>query len=62
MSRTRRHKLTGAKAFSCSCRNHGSCPYCRSNRTYNELRDKEKTEYEESEFRKGNLIDYETDN
>lgn len=55
MSRTRKHKLTGSKAYSCSCRNHGTCPYCRSNRIYNELRDKEKVEYEESEFRKGNL-------
>lgn len=55
MSRTRKHKLTGSKAFACSCRNHGTCGWCRSNRTYNELRDKEKTEYEETEFRKGNL-------
>lgn len=55
MSRTRKHKLTGSKAFSCSCRNHGTCNYCRSNRMYNELRDKEKAEYEETEFIKGNL-------
>lgn len=55
MSRTRKHKLTGSKAFSCSCRNHGTCNWCRSNRTYNELRDKEKAEYEEVEFQKGNL-------
>ena len=55
MSRTRKHKLTGSKAFACSCRNHGTCGWCRSNRTYNELRDKEKAEYEETEFRKGNL-------
>lgn len=55
MSRTKKHKLTGSKAYSCSCRNHGTCPYCRSNRMYNELRDKEKVEYEEIEYRKGHL-------
>lgn len=52
MSRTRRHKLTGAKAFSCSCRNHGTCNWCRSNRTYNELRDLEKAEYDEKLYKK----------
>lgn len=51
MSRTRKHKLTGAKAVSHSCENHGSCDWCRRNRTYNELRDKEKAEYDEKEFR-----------
>ena len=50
MSRTRRHKLTGAKAVSHSCENHGSCEWCRRNRTYNELRDKEKASYDEKEF------------
>lgn len=59
MSRTKRHKLTGSKAWSCSCRNHGTCNWCRSNRMYNELRDKEKITYEESEFKKGNLENYE---
>lgn len=59
MSRTRKHKLTGAKAFAHSCRNNGTCDYCRSNRTYNELRDKEKAEYEENEFKKGNLDSHE---
>lgn len=29
----RRHKLTGAKSIDSSCRNHGSCPCCLSNRT-----------------------------
>lgn len=47
MSRTRKHKLTGGKSFDHSCRNNGECPYCTRNRTYNELRDKEKAEYEE---------------
>lgn len=25
----------GAKAIDATCRNHGSCPYCRDNRIYN---------------------------
>lgn len=51
MSRTRKHKLTGAKAVSHSCENHGSCDWCRRNRTYNELRDKEKAEYDEKTYK-----------
>lgn len=39
MSRTRKHKKTGAKAVSWHCRNHGECEWCRRNRTYNTLRD-----------------------
>jgi len=34
MSRTYKKKYTGAKAFDKTCRNNGSCPYCKSNRTY----------------------------
>lgn len=50
MSRTRRHKLTGAKAVSHQCENHGKCEWCRRNRTYNELRDKEKADFYEKEL------------
>lgn len=28
-----RKEYRGSKAFDCSCRNHGSCGYCKSNRT-----------------------------
>ena len=55
MSRTRRHELTGGKRVDPSCRNHGDCPWCKGNRTYNELRDKEKAKYDEKEFRNGML-------
>ena len=34
MSRTRRNKLTGAKAVSKQCRNNGECPYCYDNRMH----------------------------
>ena len=33
MSRTRKKKRTGGKAVDRTCRNHGSCKVCRSNRT-----------------------------
>lgn len=49
MSRTKKHELTGAKAVSGHCKNHGECPWCTGNRTYNERRDKEKAEYLEKE-------------
>ena len=29
-----RKKYRGSKAFSCSCRNHGTCDYCKGNRLY----------------------------
>ena len=51
MSRTRKHKLTGAKAVSHQCENHGSCEWCRRNRTYNELRDKEKADFYEKDWK-----------
>jgi hypothetical protein len=42
MSRTTRKNLTGAKEFSPSCRNHGDCEYCRSNRLHKHKRSKAK--------------------
>lgn len=30
----KRKPYYGSKAFSCSCRNHGGCPACLSNRTH----------------------------
>ena len=29
-----RKKYRGTKAFDCSCRNHGTCDYCKGNRLY----------------------------
>ena len=34
MSRTRKQSYTKSKAFDRSCRNHGSCSYCKDNRTF----------------------------
>ena len=45
----KRRPYRGAKAIDCSCRNHGSCAYCRSSRTIQlqreELRTKDQTTY-----------------
>lgn len=32
--RERRRPYTGAKAVDCTCRNHGSCYWCRQNRLH----------------------------
>lgn len=33
-NKERRRPYIGAKAIDCSCRNHGSCDWCRGNREY----------------------------
>jgi hypothetical protein len=35
----------GSKSYSCSCRNHGGCPWCEGNRLYNTKRKLEKSNY-----------------
>lgn len=34
MSRTFKKSYTKSKKFDKTCRNHGSCSYCKKNRTY----------------------------
>jgi len=34
MSRTKRKPYTKSKRWDASCRNHGGCPYCLSNRMH----------------------------
>ena len=36
-----RKQYTGAKAIDCTCRNHGSCDWCKSNRLYQQLKAEE---------------------
>jgi hypothetical protein len=36
-----RKPYRGAKAVDCSCRNHGSCAWCMSNRLYQQLKQEE---------------------
>lgn len=38
MSRTIKRPYTKSKQFDKSCRNHGGCPYCEGNRTFNNRR------------------------
>ena len=41
-----RRPYRGAKAVSCSCRNHGTCTYCELNRMYNTRKKLEKISYD----------------
>lgn len=34
----KRAPYRGSKSFACSCRNHGSCSWCRRNRLYKNLK------------------------
>ena len=38
MSRTKKRKRTGSKAFDRTCRNHGGCPRCLGNRLHKHKR------------------------
>lgn len=46
----KRKPYQGSKAIDCSCRNHGSCDWCKANRMIHSLKEIEKT--------KQDLIDY----
>jgi hypothetical protein len=39
----KRKPYRGAKAIDCSCRNHGSCDWCKGNRLYKFKKEEEKT-------------------
>lgn len=41
-----RKPYRGSKSIDCSCRNHGSCPYCEANRKH-KFRDKQAAELAE---------------
>lgn len=46
----KRKPYRGSKAFDCSCRNHGSCGYCKSNRTLFDKKARLRVEGQEDEF------------
>lgn len=50
MSRTKKKKYTGSKLFDKSCRCHGGCPYCESNRLYQKNKELERTSNELKEL------------
>ena len=37
----KRKPYRGAKAIDCTCRNHGSCTWCKDNRLHKRLKDEE---------------------
>ena len=53
MSRTRKKPYTGSKRFDRTCRNHGSCDWCKRNRLYQALKWLEATTKELKEFFNG---------
>lgn len=45
----KRKPFKGAKMVCCSCRNHGTCEWCRQNRMYKTIRDLARTRQEMKE-------------
>ena len=42
----KRQPYRGTKAYVCSCRNHGTCEWCKRNRMYKTIRDLARTRQE----------------
>ena len=51
-----RKPYRGAKAIDCTCRNHGSCPYCMGNRLYNRKKIEKKFKKDLTNFKKYGII------
>lgn len=47
-----RKEYHGSKSFDSTCRNHGSCDWCRENRQINSLKNIERTDEMLKEFNK----------
>lgn len=47
-----RKPYTGSKAIDCTCRNHGSCDWCKENRMIASIRQKERLKSREKEYNK----------
>lgn len=43
----KRKEYRGSARFDCTCRNHGSCSYCRNNRTIRDTRNSERANLKE---------------
>ena len=50
MSRSYKKPYSGAKAFDSSCRCHGGCLYCHSNRMYNTMKRQMAADFELEEY------------
>ena len=51
-----RKPYRGVKAIDCTCRNHGSCPYCMGNRLYNRKKIEKKFKKDLTNFKKYGII------
>jgi hypothetical protein len=51
-----RKPFRGSKAIDHTCRNHGSCAYCRENRLYNRKKLEKKFEKDLTDFNKYGII------
>lgn len=48
--KTKRKPYRGSKSFDYSCRNHGTCEWCKGNRTYKNMkRELQSKEYEKED-------------
>ena len=45
-----RKKFTGAKAIDCTCRNHGTCEWCKRNRLYQAQKEQSKIDLKLKQF------------
>lgn len=52
----KREKYYGSKSFDWTCRNHGSCAYCRNNRTAKNVRQENIAEFKYKDFENGITI------
>lgn len=57
----RRKPYTGGKAIARSCRNHGSCDWCRENRLYRNMIQQDMMDSKLDEYEKGEMDDEVTD-
>jgi hypothetical protein len=53
--RERRRKFRGGKAIDKSCRNHGTCNWCRSNRGFANKQDQEAADEQLRAWKRGEL-------
>lgn len=47
-----RKPYRGAKAIACSCRNHGTCDWCKGTRLYQSNKEKQKMKEREDDYGK----------
>ena len=50
MGKEHRKQYFGAKAVDSTCRNHGSCGYCRENRTFKNRKRLDKYEFNKNDY------------